>query len=61
MPNALTLHNALLTIAFAALLCLGWQAMVAVWGWITTGGPPPTAAILGAIVVVGAIILLRFY
>jgi hypothetical protein len=58
MPASITLHVALIVIALAALACLGWSALSAVWAWVTTGGPVPVAAIIGACVCILVAVLL---
>lgn len=56
MFSQLTLHTALLAILFGALLCLGWQAMAAVWSALTSGKVPDWAVGL-AVLIVAAVVL----
>ena len=54
--ETLTLANVLHAILFGILVCLGWQAMAAVWGWVTSQGVG--AAVLGLIVIIVVVVLL---
>ena len=55
MPNAISLHLALIAIALGALFCLGWSAMSSVWGWVVTVGSP---ALVGLILLIVVFVLL---